>query len=437
MSRLPAASSLWSIVIRLLLLWKIPELRNKIIFVLGALVVFRIGAVVPVPGVNQEALARFFSSNELFGLLNIFTGGSLESLSIVMLGVGPYITATIIMQLLTMIFPRLKQIYYEEGEQGRQRFNQISRMATVPLAILQSYGFLVLLQSQQVIAPLSPLNLATHIAIITAGTVWLMWIGELISEKGIGNGVSLIIFAGIIASIPSGLARTIQTYEGPGDLFGYGVFAAVALIVIAGVVFINEAQRNIPVNYAKRVRGMRMYGGVAAHLPIRVNTAGVIPIIFALSILLFPSMMATFLVNVKFAKIGEFADRLSNILQNEWVYSLFYFVLVFVFTYFYTSVIFDPKEIAQNLQKQGGYMPGIRPGAATAQFLGKVVNRTTLAGALFLGSIAVFPSLMRGFMPSLTTLTIGGTAVLIVVSVVLETMKQINAQLSMREYEGL
>ncbi|OHA48940.1 MAG: preprotein translocase subunit SecY [Candidatus Terrybacteria bacterium RIFCSPHIGHO2_01_FULL_48_17] len=419
---------------KLLLLWKISELRAKILFVLGMLAVFRLAASIPVAGVDTERLAAFFQSNQLFGLINIFTGGTLENLSIAMLGVGPYITATIILQLLTMIFPRLKEMYYEEGEQGRQKFNQIGRLLTVPLAILQGFGFLRLLASQGVVE-LTPITTAVNIAVVVAGTILLMWLGELITEKGIGNGVSLIIFAGIVASIPQSLFQFFSTWD-QTKLFQTVAFAAIAIIVVAGVVLINEAQRRVPIAYAKRIRGFRMYGGVSTHLPIRVNSAGVIPIIFALSIVLFPGMIAQFFTTVDVPQIASIANTIQNIFSvNNWTSIFIYFGLVFIFTYFYTAVIFDPKEISQNIQRSGGFIPGIRPGSPMVSHLSRIINRTTLVGASFLGIIAVLPQVMQQGL-NLPALTIGGTAVLIVVSVVIETMKQIEAQLTMREYEG-
>lgn len=416
-------------------IWKINEVRNKILFVLAALMVFRVLAAIPVSGVDTQRLSQFFQSNQLFGLLNLFTGGTMENLSIVMLGVGPYITATIILQLLTMIFPRLKQLYYEEGERGRQKFNQYGRILTVPLALLQSFGFLRLLASQQVLGTLTPMQTAVDVAVVTAGTVFLMWLGELISEKGIGNGTSLIIFAGIVSGLPRAAFQTFATWD-ETKLIPTVVFAAISLVVVAGVVFINEAQRQIPVAYAKRIRGMKVFGGVSTHLPLRVNSAGVIPIIFALSLLLFPGTIASFFSTVSAERVAEIAQAVQNFFSiDSWTYVGLYFVLVFAFTYFYTAVVFDPKEVAQNVQRAGGFVPGIRPGDATASYLSRIINRTTLAGALFLGIIAVLPQVMQQSF-NLTALTIGGTGVLIVVSVVLETMKQLGAQLTMREYEG-
>ncbi len=418
---------------KILLAFKIADLRKKIIFVLAMLVIFRVVATIPVPGVDPLRLKSFLAGNQFFGLLNIFSGGVLDNLSVVMLGVGPYITASIIMQLLTMIFPMLKEMYHEEGEAGRQKFNQYSRLLTVPLAILQGYGLLIILVRQQIIPQPDLFGYATSLAVVTAGTLFLMWLGELISEKGIGNGISIMIFAGIVSRIPVDLRQTIFTFD-PGNIPSYVAFIAVSLIVIAGVVIITEGQRNIPVSYAKRIRGMRVYGGVSTHLPLRVNQAGVIPIIFAISIILFPGLIGNFLAGVPNEQVQAVSQALINILNNQWFYGGIYFLLVFAFTYFYTAVTFDPQAIADNLQKQGGFILGIRPGRPTAEFLQRILNRITLLGGLFLGVIAVLPLAVQGAF-GLSALTIGGTSLLIVVSVLLETMKQINAQLAMHEYE--
>lgn len=418
---------------KLAFLFSIPELRKKVFFVLGALAFFRVVAAIPVPSVDRVRLADFFQQNQVLGLLNLFTGGALSNLSIVMLGVGPYITATIIMQLLTMIFPRIKEIYYEEGEAGRARFNQYSRLLTVPLAALQGFGLLRLLENQGIMPALGPAAFLQNLIMVVAGSVLLMWVGELISEKGIGNGISLLIFAGIIADIPSSLRQTFFAYK-PGELPSYMLFTAVAIIVVAGVAFVSEAQRLISVMYSKQVRGAKMWGGVSTYLPLRVNQAGVIPIIFALSILLFPQMIAQIIGALGAGWLGPVASALQSFLANLWLYGVLYFVLVVLFTFFYTMITFEPKEIAQNLQRSGGFLPGIRPGKPTSDFLSYLVNRITLFGALFLGIIAVLPIALQG-VTGITTLTIGGTAVLIVVSVVLETMKQVEAQLAMRAYE--
>lgn len=389
------------------------------------------------PGIDLLRLKDFFAQNQMLGLLNIFTGGALERLSIVMLGIGPYITAVIILQLLTMIFPQLEKMYKEEGEAGRQKVNQYGRILTIPLAALQSFAMLTLFQRQGVIGALSSELLITSVLTIIGGSVFLMWLGELISEKGIGNGISLLIFAGIIADVPMSIYQSYTDLGGnPARVPSYILFFAVALVIVAGVVLINEGRRNIPVSYAKRVKGMKMYGGVSTYLPLNVNPAGVIPIIFALSIMLFPGMIAAFFSGLGNQTLANLAQGINNFLQNPWSYGLCYFILVFVFTYFYTMVTFDPKSISSNLQKMGGFVPGIRPGEPTSSFLQYILNRILFIGALFLGTIAVLPSVVQGITGiGAFRFLVGGTSLLIVVSVVLETMKQIKAQLRMREYE--
>lgn len=409
-----------------------PEIRNKILFIMALLAVAQLAHNIPIPAVDTSRLRDFMSSNALFGLYGAFTGGSLSSLSVAMLGLGPYITASIIMQLLTMIFPALEQMYKYEGEQGRTRFNQYSRLLTVPLSMIQAYGFLAILQRQDVIAPLGGLQMLWTLVIITAGSVFLMWLGELITEKNLGNGTSLLILAGIVAQVPQNIQQAVFTYT-PDQLFTYIVFVLVALAVIAGVAFISEAQRNIPINYARRVRGMKQYGGVSTYLPMRVNNAGVIPIIFALSLLLFPGIIANFFTASKIETVARLATFVNGFLQDQFVYGLLYFILVVLFTFFYTAITFDPKSIAENIQKQGGYIPGIRPGPQTSAFLHHLLNRVTLVGAVFLGLIAVLPNIVQGA-TGITAFTVGGTSILIVVSVALETMKQIQAQLSLYEY---
>lgn len=414
--------------------FQIPDLRKKILFVLGIFVLFRLMANIPMPGIDTARIEQFFANNQLFGLLNLFTGGALDSLSIVMLGLGPYITAVIIMQLLTMIVPALERLYKEEGEAGRAKFNQYGRYLAVPFALLQGYGFLALLTQQQVIDRLSPEILITSLVTITAGTILLMWLGELITEKGIGNGVSLLIFAGIITGFPSSLRQLFLSYD-PTRLPAYVAFFVMAIVIIAGVVYITEARRNIPVTYAKRVRGNKMFGGASTYLPLQINPAGVIPIIFALSLLTIPGMIASFLVGVGGA-IGGIANSVQNFLVNPWGYGILYFLLVVMFTFFYTAVTFDPKSIATNLQKMGGFIPGVRPGASTSGFISFILNRILLVGALFLGTIAVMPSIVQGATGIVAfQFLLGGTALLIVVSVVLETLRQIRSQLQMREYD--
>lgn len=415
-------------------IFKVKELRNKILFILGILVVFRVAANIPLPGVDVEQLKRLFEGNQFLGMLNVFSGGGLTNISIVMLGVGPYITASIIMQLMTMIVPRVEQIYKEEGEAGRQKFNMWTRWLTVPLAALQTFSMIALLRSQGVMQVVSQYDIFVIVVIATAGTIFLMWLGELITEKGIGNGVSLIIFAGIVSGLPTTVSQSFLTFDST-QFFTYIGLALVLLATIAGVVMVTEGQRNIPVSYAKRIRGDRTYGGSSTHLPLRVNQAGVIPIIFAMSIMLFPGMIATFLMRVSNQTVVSAATWVNTLFQNQVFYSSLYFVLIVLFTYFYTAVVFDPVKIAENLQKQGGYIPGIRPGKTTADHLYKIMNRITLTGAVFLGIIAVLPFIVQG-LTNIQSLKIGGTSILIVVSVVIETIKQIESQLVMRDYEG-
>jgi preprotein translocase subunit SecY len=407
-------------------------LRSRILFVLGALVVFRLLAAIPVPGINAAQLEAFLTNNQFFGLLNVFSGGGFSNLSIVMLGVGPYITASIVMQLMTILIPKLKELYQEEGDAGRARFTQYSRYLTVPLAFVQGFGFILLLQQNGVMPTLTPAGLLTSMVVIAAGSVLLMWIGELISEFGVGNGISLLIFAGIVSRIPKDISQFLFTFD-ISQLPAYLGFLAAALVIMAGVVFITEAERPIPVTYARRVRGMKVMGGVSTYLPLRVNQAGVIPIIFALSILLFPQMIASFLARSSIAAIATAAQAVVGALANQWVYGSAYFLLVFVFTYFYTAITFEPHQVAKNLQKNGAFIPGVRPGATTADYLGNIITRITLVGALFLGALAVLPLVLQGI-TGITAVTIGGTALLIVVSVVLDLVKKIDAQTSIREY---
>ncbi len=416
-------------------IFKIKELRNKILYVAGLLVVFRLAAHIFIPGVdvNQIKEASAGGGDQLLALLSIFTGGGM--FSVVMMGVGPYITASIIMQLLTMIFPQIKEIYHESGEAGRQKFNQYTRILAVPMSLLQGYGMITLLKSKGLIGALSPDVLITALVTVTAGTIFLMWLGELISEKNIGNGISLIIFAGIVSRIPADVITSYTDLQSnPGDIPSYAVMLAVSVIVILGVVFITEAQRNIQVSYAKRVRGGRMFGGSSTYLPIRVNSAGMIPIIFAMSIMLFPGIIAQMLSNSNITWLSKIAASASLFFQNQSTQISLSFILVVLFTYFYTAIVFEPHAVSENLQKHGGFIPGIRPGKPTEEFLSKVVNRITLAGSLFLGVIAVLPFIAQSA-SNINTIAVGGASVLIVVGVVLDIMRQISAQLSMRDYE--
>lgn len=407
-------------------------LRGKIVFTLTALVIFRALAVIPVPGVDKARLASFFGGSDFLGLLDVFSGGGLGSLSIVMLGVGPYITASIIMQLMTILSPRVKQMYREEGEAGRKRFMQYSRMLTVPLAFIQGFGFLLLFQNNGVITHLSSFDLITNLLVVVAGSIFLMWLGELITEFGVGNGVSLIILAGIVAQIPSTLSQVSLTYN-PSDVPIYLAFALITLVVIAGVVFITEAERPVPITYSKQTRGRASRGSVSTYLPLRLNQAGVIPIIFALSLLLFPQMLVGFLGGLSFPIVQVISNTITNLYQNPWFYGGAYFLLVVGFTYFYTAITFEPDSIAQNLQKSGAFIPGVRPGQSTSQHLANILTRLTLVGALFLGLIAVLPIILQNVLNN-QSLAIGGTGLLIVVVVIIDLIKRMDAQISMREY---
>jgi len=414
------------------LVWTDVSLRKKLLFVLAALATFRLLAAIPIPGIDALELSRFLSNNQFFGILNIFSGGGLSNLSIIMLGVGPYITSSIIMQLLTMMIPALKKIYHEEGEAGRKKFAQYSRLLTVPLAALQGFALLAILESQNILVNLTAFDRITNLIIVVAGSILLMWIGELVSEFGVGNGVSLIIFAGIVAGLPAIVSQLIYTFD-VSQVPLYLGFAVVGLLVIAGIVLVTEAERPIPITYAKQVRGMKMYGGGSTYLPLRVNQAGVIPIIFALSILLFPQMIGTFLARFSNEILTNISNFLISFTQTSILYAICYFILVFMFTYFYTAVTFDPESLSTNLQKNGAFIPGIRPGPSTMEYISKVLTRITLLGAVFLGVIAVLPLVMQRI-TGLTSLAIGGTSILIVVAVVLDLMKKVDSQISMREY---
>lgn len=409
-----------------------PVIRKRILFVLFALVIFRALAAIPIPGVDQAILEQFFANNQFLGLLNIFSGGGLANLSIVMLGVGPFITASIIMQLMTVMSPALKSMYTEEGEAGRAKFTQISRMLTVPLAVLQGFGFLTLLESQGVVTHLTSFDFIVNVVLIVAGSVMLMWVGELATEYGIGNGVSIIIFAGIVAGLPATISQLTYSYD-PSQLPLYLGFLFVALGIVYAVVYMTEAERPVPVTYAKQSRGGKTYGGSTSYLPLRLNQAGVIPIIFALSIILFPQMVLNILSAFDMPWVAGATEAVNQFMANQVAYGVTYFILVFLFTYFYTAVTFDPDAMAKNLQRNGAFVPGIRPGAHTAEYLGNVVTRLTLIGALFLGVVAVLPVGMQ-ILTGVAALAIGGTAVLIVVSVVLDLIRRLDAQVSLREY---
>jgi preprotein translocase subunit SecY len=415
--------------------FRAPDIRRRILFVLGILVVYRVLAQVPLPGIDRAALADFFKNNSAFGILDLFAGGGLSQLSIVGLAMNPYINASIIMQLMAGVIPSL-QALSREGEYGRQKLNQYTRYLTVPMALLQAFGILSALAAKDVIIGGFGLGMASSwVQMITmvAGAVVLMWLGELITEKGIGNGISFIIFAGIVSRAPAGVLAVLQQ-PSPRDIV---LFAILAIVAVAVIIYIQEGQRRIPIQYASRVRGRRMYQGGQTFLPLRVNLAGVIPIIFAISILAFPGQLAAYFSFSNVQAIQDVAKAIGAFLSPTSIqYSIIYFLLTVGFTYFYTAFTFKPDETAENLRKNGGFIPGIRPGRPTQEYLGRVVSRITLAGALFLGVVAVAPVLAGVLDNSLQGIAIGGTGLLIVVSVVVETMKQIEAQLMMRNYEG-
>lgn len=419
---------------KILQVWKIKDVRNKILYVIAMLIIFRLVAHIPMPGVNLDGLRNFLSGNQVLGMLNLFSGGTIKNFSMVMLGVAPYITASIIIQLLTMIVPSMEELS-KEGEQGQHKISMYTRLLAVPLAFLQSYGMIKILSQsgRNILGTLSPMNMFIMMCTITAGTMFLVWIGELISEQKVGNGISLLIFAGIVAGLPSTVRTALVNYTS-ADFYTFVLFIIIGILTVVGVVFINEGQRNIPVNYAKQVRGNRVYGGSNTHLPLRVNMAGVIPIIFAISLILFPPMIAQFFVHAQSAFIAKAAVWVIQVFQGQLFYAIAYFLLVFGFTYFYTAVIFHPQKIAENLQRQGGFIPGIRPGKETESYLKRTMNRVNLIGACFLGAIAVLPLVVQGAMGT-QSLAIGGTSLLIVVAVCIETAKQIDAQVTMHEYD--
>jgi len=422
------------------LVFKDRILRNRILFVGFGFLLFRFLSAIPVPGIQADKLRTLLTDFQFLGFLNVFSGGGLDKLSIVMLGLGPYITGSIIMQLMTVMSPKLKAMYHEEGEIGRKKFTQYGRILTVPLAALQGFALLTLLEKQQIIAPLSFFQMTTNIMVIIGGAMLLTWIGELMTEFGVGNGTSLLIFAGIVVALPAQMAQFFAAYGTSSFPFIDAsviptaiAFIAAAIAIVTGVVYATEAERPIPITYAKQVRGNRQYGGVSTYLPIRINQAGVIPIIFALSMLVFPQVIASVLVLTKNPVLLKISQGLLSFVQNAWAYSISYFVLVFVFTFFYTAITFEPESVATNLQKNGAFIPGVRPGQTTAEYIEKIVARVTLVGATFLAVIAVLPLAMKS-LTGIQSLAIGGTALLIVVSVILDLIKKIDAQISMREY---
>lgn len=414
--------------------FKSPEIRKKLLFTLAIFFVFRIFAHIPVAGVNVAELKNLFASNQFLGFLDIFSGGTLSNFSIMALGLNPYINASIILQLLTMVIPKLEELS-KEGDSGRRKINQYTRFLTVPLSVLQAIGVYALLRSQSLVTTLTPLDFIAFILTLVSGSILLVWLGELITDHGVGNGISLLIFGGIVGRIPVALGQTFSTANAQVSI-GLLSFTALGLVVIAGIIVVNEATRQIPVHYARRMRGNKLYGGQSTHLPLRLNQAGVIPIIFAVSLVLLPSLIANVFQTSQNATLRGVSEFL-----NYWftptgaVYNILYFVLVVAFTFFYTAVVFNPKKIAEEIQKYGGFIPGVRPGKPTANYLNYILTRITLVGACFLGLVAILPELTQ-LATGVQTLLLGGTSILIVVSVVLETFKAIEANLVMRNYEG-
>lgn len=412
-------------------------LRNRVLFCLGILAIFRALSTIPVPGVNVVALQSYLGDNSFFQVLNLFSGGGLSSLSILMLGVGPYITASIVIQLLTMVFPKMKELQQEEGAAGRQKLSQYSRLLSVPLALIQTFALVTMIsrQSPDVFGSLTAFGFIQIAIIVVAASVFLMWLGERLTEYGLGNGVSLIIATGIIAALPQNVSRIYSTFDATQAPTLIAILIAI-ILAIAAIVFITEAERPIEVTYARQARSLatqNVSGSTKSYIPIRLNQAGVMPIIFALTILMIPTFAASFMTNAGTEWVRAIGVFVTKWMADAWVYGILYFFLVFVFTYFYTAITFDPKQLSENLQKQGAFLPGIRPGEQTMNHLAKIVTRTTLIGALFLGLIAVLPSIVQG-LTGIQTITIGGTGILIVVATVIEIIKKIDAQIGMRQY---
>lgn len=411
-------------------IFRIPELRNALLFIVFVVVVFRVAAHIPVPGIDATGLSSILEGNQFLGILNMFSGGTLKNFSVVALGVSPYITASIIFQLLGMIFPSLEEMQKEE--QGRQRITRYTRFATVPLAFLQGYGVLRLIETQQQLGiHLTGIQLIFALISMAAGTVFLMWLGELATERKMGNGISLLIFAGIMAGLPSAVAQAAATYSS-GDMLSIALFVALAVVTIVGVVVVTEGQRNIVVQYARG--GGQASGKVQSSLPLRLNIGGMIPILFALSIVVLPPLLAQFFTQARTQVIRDIAQWMVVTFQDNTVHAILYFILVFAFTFFYASIVFRPEQISENLQKQGGFIPGVRPGEQTTKYLQWVMNRLLLSGAFFLATIAILPNVVQGFTGN-QNLAVGGSSMIIVVSVVIDIVKQVQSQLTMRAYD--
>lgn len=411
--------------------FKSADLRRKLLITLALLIVFRLAAHIPAAGIDRDSLQALFSGSQLLSLLDVFSGGTLANFSIMALGLGPYINASIIFQLLTFVIPSLEELS-KEGEFGREKINRYTRFVAVPLAGLQAFAMYALLKSQGIIGTLPPINLVALVLTMIAGTIFAVWIGELITEYGISNGISFLIFAGIVARLPVTFGQTLSVYNS-ADLFKMLIFLVASIIIVGLIVFMNEATRQIPISYARRANRA---SASSSYLPLRLNQAGVIPIIFAVSLVLLPSLISQALSGSSNPQLAQFAVRLSQFFNPQtFIYNVFYFLLVFGFTYFYTAIVFSPEKISENLQKNGGFIPGIRPGSQTTKYLSGILSRITLVGATFLGLIAVLPSFFQNTI-GVANLAIGGTGILIVVSVVLELTREIESQLVMKRYEG-
>jgi len=428
-------------------LYKNPALRKRVFVLLAVMVVYSLLSQIPVPVADTQKLQTFlkslFQSSSLLGFVNIFSGGALSRFSILLMGLGPYINASIIIQLLTQVVPKL-QALSKEGEQGRNKINYYTRLLTLPLSIIQAVAtvFLVRNLSTQsagidLIGTPTIFEWTILISSIVAGSMLLMWLGELITEKGIGNGISMIILFGIVATLPSSFASQFALVQSDPSKLTSLIFILIAAIAsVIFIVYLNEGQRNIPISYAKRLSNAQAYSGVDSHLPLRVITAGVIPIIFALAFLSVPTFIGQLFTNAQTAWLASFATKLTNWFSpTSWIYAISYFVLVVGFTYFYTAIIFKPDEIAENLQKQGGFIPGVRPGEETSKYLKNIINRITFTGSLGLGIVALLPFVMQTVFKTSQAVTIGGTSILIIVAVIIETVKQVQSLALMATYE--
>jgi preprotein translocase subunit SecY len=418
---------------KVILLFKDPELRRKLLFTLVLFCIFRIFAFLPVPAIDVERLQELFAQSQFLTLLDIFSGGTLINFSVMALGLNPYINASIIMQLFTMVFPKLEQLS-KEGEQGRFKINQYTRFLTVPLTIMQAIGIYTLLRNQNVIETLSLLEFFSFIFTLVAGTFILIWFGELITEYGIGNGISLLIFAGIVGRLPVIVSQTFATIN-QEVIANIIIFVVLSILVIAAVVFVNQAIRRIPVYYAKRVKGNKTYQGATNYLPLKLNQAGVIPIIFAVSFVLLPQLIGNFFQTSPNETIADIATYIATTFDPTGLYyNLFYFLLVVGFTFFYTAIVFNPQKISDQIQKNGGFIPGVRPGKATKEYLQRILYRVTTVGSVFLGLIAIMPAI-ASVVTGIPNLVIGGTGILIVVAVILDTFKNVESQLVMKSYD--